>query len=224
MATAQTNLFRKRFLTPWNNISPGSSNPPHSPALNRKLFLKNCLEICRNAGKSHDNDEMRTDDAGCRLITGQNTGLEMHVCLAGVFSMDFPSKKVPPAQPNHRAGSTKGSSRKISSHVCDNLFFYRVALSTSATACAHTIEKPKTVFFFLSSDFPPHTVFLDTPKFLVQRHKLGCANVSCGKYFVDALPFSAETPMEHRGKGTVENCELIKCHSLFAKCVSTMSF
>lgn len=69
---------------------------------------------------------------------------------------------------------------------------------------------------------PP--LFLDTPKILVQKHKLGYTSVSYGKAFVDALPFSAETPVEHRRKRTVENCELIKCHSLFTKCVSTVSF
>ncbi len=68
---------------------------------------------------------------------------------------------------------------------------------------------------------PSTPFFLDTPTILVQRHKLEYTNVSCGKAFVDALPFSAETPVEHRRKWTIEKCELIKCHSLFSECVST---
>lgn len=38
---------------------------------------------------------------------------------------------------------------------------------------------------------------------------------------MDALPFSAETPVECRGKRTVEDCELIKFCRLY---VSTRTF
>lgn len=71
--------------------------------------------------KSHDNDEMRTDDLSSKLIRGQSTGLEMHFCLAGAFSMDIPAKSPTcPAKP--RKGSAEGPSRRLGSHVCGQAF------------------------------------------------------------------------------------------------------
>lgn len=54
-------------------------------------------------------------------------------------------------------------------------------------------------------------------------HKIGYENISCGKVSVDALPFSAETPVARRRKHIVKDWEPIKFHSLFTEYASTMT-
>lgn len=94
------------------NISPGSNNPTLSPALNRKLSFKNCLENLMECWGEKSHEQMMMVDG---WMGGENT-VAGNACLSRWSIQLSVCRREQPAQPNHSEGSASGPRRKLGSH------------------------------------------------------------------------------------------------------------